>query len=143
LTRHENDRGSQFPRFAKLATLKFLFLGGHSRRAKFAIAQDLFFAVGGSSGFDLSFRTGIPQSTLSSRPVCPRTWESCGTSSCFSVGVLLGRAGCDKHPLTDIVLLIRQGCGPERGTVKKLNTSENEVAQLVKLKQVGTTDDGA
>ncbi len=56
--------------------------------------------------------------------------------------VLLRTSGCDKHPLTDYRPLDQAGMWSSNvEDLKKLNTSDNEVAQLVKLKQAGITDD--
>jgi len=56
---------------------------------------------------------------------------------------LLRTSGCDKHPLTDYRPLDQAGMWSSSAEqLKKLNTSDDEVAQLVKLKQVGITDDG-
>jgi hypothetical protein len=56
--------------------------------------------------------------------------------------VLLRTSGCDKHPLTDYRPLDQAGMWSSNvEDLKKLNTSDNEVAQLVKLKQAGVTDD--
>ena len=56
--------------------------------------------------------------------------------------VLLRTSGCDKHPLTDYRPLDQAGMWSSNvEDLKKLNTSDNEVAQLVRLKQAGVTDD--
>ena len=56
--------------------------------------------------------------------------------------VLFRTSGCDKHPLTDYRPLDQAGMWSSNvEDLKKLNTSDNEVAQLVKLKQAGVTDD--
>ena len=56
--------------------------------------------------------------------------------------VLFRTSGCDKHPLTDYRPLDQAGVWSSNvEDLKKLNTSDNEVAQLVKLKQAGITDD--
>ena len=56
--------------------------------------------------------------------------------------VLFRTSGCDKHPLTDYRPLDQAGMWSSNvEDLKKLNTSDNEVAQLVKLKQAGITDD--
>ena len=56
--------------------------------------------------------------------------------------VLLRTSGCDKHPLTDYRPLDQAGMWSSNvEDLKKWNTSDNEVAQLVKLKQAGVTDD--
>jgi len=50
--------------------------------------------------------------------------------------------GCDKHPLTDYRPLDQAGMWSSNvEQLKKLNTSDLEVAQLVKLKQTGLSDD--
>ena len=56
--------------------------------------------------------------------------------------VLFRTSGCDKHPLTDYRPLDQAGMWSSNvEDLKKLNTSDNEVAQLVKLKQARVTDD--
>jgi hypothetical protein len=56
---------------------------------------------------------------------------------------LLRTSGCDQHPLTDYRPLDQAGMWSSSSEqLKKLNTSDNEVAQLVRLKQAGFTDDG-
>jgi hypothetical protein len=51
-------------------------------------------------------------------------------------------SGCDKHPLTDYRPLDQAGMFSSNvEQLKTLNTSDTEVAQLVKLKQVGISDD--
>jgi hypothetical protein len=51
-------------------------------------------------------------------------------------------SGCDKHPLTDYRPLDQAGMWSSNvEQLKKLNTSDLEVAQLVKLKQAGISDD--
>lgn len=56
---------------------------------------------------------------------------------------LLRTSGCDKHPLTDYRPLDQAGMWSSSSEqLKKLNTSDDEVAHLVKLKQAGITDDG-
>jgi len=55
---------------------------------------------------------------------------------------LLRVSGCDKHPLTDYRPLDQAGMWSSNvEQLKKLNTSDTEVAQLVKLKQAGVSDD--
>jgi hypothetical protein len=55
---------------------------------------------------------------------------------------LLRTSGCDKHPLTDYRPLDQAGMWSSSvEDLKKLNPSDDEVAQLVKLKQTGVTDD--
>jgi len=56
---------------------------------------------------------------------------------------LLFRAfGCDQHPLTDYRPLDQAGMFSSNvEELKKLNTSDQEVAQLVKLKKAGIGDD--
>lgn len=50
--------------------------------------------------------------------------------------------GCDQHPLTDYRPLDQAGMFSSNvEELKKLNTSDQEVAQLVKLKQAGIGDD--
>jgi hypothetical protein len=50
--------------------------------------------------------------------------------------------GCDNHPLTDYRPLDQAGMWSSNvEQLKKLNTSDLEVAQLVKLKQAGISDD--
>src|SRR5439155_1820264 len=56
--------------------------------------------------------------------------------------VLFRTSGCDMHPLTDDRPLDQAGMWSSNvEDLKELNTSDNEVAQLVKLKQAGITDD--
>ncbi len=51
-------------------------------------------------------------------------------------------SGCDKHPLTDYRPLDQAGMwSSDVEQLKKLNTADLEVAQLVKLKQAGISDD--
>src|SRR6266478_1465177 len=63
----------------------------------------------------------------------------------FLLGVLalLRVDGCDKHLLTDYRPLDQAGMWSSNvEELKKLNTSDTEVAQLVKAKQAGLSDDG-
>ena len=56
--------------------------------------------------------------------------------------VLLRIGGCDSHPLTDYRPLDQAGMWSSTvEELKKLNTSDAEVAQLVKMKQAGLSDD--
>jgi hypothetical protein len=61
----------------------------------------------------------------------------------FPLALILLRAfGCDKHPLTDYRPLDQAGMFSSNvEQLKALNTSDAEVAQLVKLKQAGIGDD--
>ena len=60
----------------------------------------------------------------------------------LGVFVLFRVGGCDKHPLTDYRPLDQAGMWSSNvEQLKKLNTSDLEVAQLVKLKQAGISDD--
>ena len=62
----------------------------------------------------------------------------------FLLGVLalLRVGGCDKHLLTDYRPLDKAGMWSSSvEELKKLNTSDAEVAQLVKMKQAGVNDD--
>jgi len=60
----------------------------------------------------------------------------------FAAALLLRVSGCDNHPLTDYRPLDQAGMWSSNvEQLKKLNTSDLEVAQLVKLKQVGISDD--
>ena len=60
----------------------------------------------------------------------------------LGVFVLFRVGGCDKHPLTDYRPLDQAGMWSSNvEQLKKLNTSDMEVVQLVKLKQAGLTDD--
>ncbi len=60
----------------------------------------------------------------------------------LGVFVLFRVGGCDKHPLTDYRPLDQAGMWSSNvEELKKLNTSDLEVAQLVKLKQSGISDD--
>src|SRR5947207_14330655 len=55
--------------------------------------------------------------------------------------VLFRTSGCDKHPLTDYRPLDQAGMWSSNvEDLKKLNTSDDEVRHLVKLKQAGITD---
>ena len=56
--------------------------------------------------------------------------------------VLFRTSGCEQHPLTDYRPLDQAGMFSSNvEELKKLNTSDLEVAQLVKLKQGGISDD--
>jgi hypothetical protein len=56
--------------------------------------------------------------------------------------LLLRIDGCGKHPLTDYRPLDQAGMWSSNvEELKKLNTSDSEVAQLVRMKQGGLTDD--
>src|SRR3979411_447487 len=60
----------------------------------------------------------------------------------LGVFVLFRVSGCDKHPLTDYRPLDQAGMWSSSvEQLKTLNTSDLEVSQLVRLKQVGLTDD--
>jgi hypothetical protein len=60
----------------------------------------------------------------------------------LGVFVLFRTSGCDKHPLTDYRPLDQAGMWSSNvEQLKSLNTSDMEIAQLVKLKQSGITDD--
>ena len=60
----------------------------------------------------------------------------------LAVLVLLRVGGCDNHPLTDYRPLDQAGMWSSNvEELKKLNTSDPEVAQLVKMKQAGLSDD--
>jgi hypothetical protein len=60
----------------------------------------------------------------------------------LGVFVLLRVEGCEKHPLTDYRPLDQAGMWSSNvEELKKLNTSDPEVAQLVKMKQAGLSDD--
>ncbi|HKV62378.1 MAG TPA: hypothetical protein VJO16_10720 [Candidatus Acidoferrum sp.] len=60
----------------------------------------------------------------------------------LGVFLLYRVSGCDKHPLTDYRPLDQAGMWSSNvEQLKKLNTSDLEVAQLVKLKQSGISDD--
>jgi hypothetical protein len=55
---------------------------------------------------------------------------------------LLAASGCKQHPLTDYRPLDQAGMWSSTAEeLKKLNTSDTEVLQLVKMKQVGLSDD--
>jgi hypothetical protein len=61
----------------------------------------------------------------------------------LGVFVLFRVSGCDKHPLTDYRPLDQAGMWSSSvEQLKSLNTADVEVAQLVKLKQAGISDDG-
>jgi hypothetical protein len=56
--------------------------------------------------------------------------------------LLLRIDGCEKHPLTDYRPLDQAGMWSSNvEELKKLNTSDTEVAQLVRMKQGGLSDD--
>jgi len=60
----------------------------------------------------------------------------------LGVLVLVRVGGCEKHPLTDYRPLDQAGMWSSNvEELKKLNTSDPEVAQLVKMKQAGLNDD--
>jgi hypothetical protein len=60
----------------------------------------------------------------------------------LGVFVLLRVGGCEKHPLTDYRPLDLAGMWSSNvEELKKLNTSDPEVAQLVRMKQAGLGDD--
>jgi len=60
----------------------------------------------------------------------------------LGVFVLLRIGGCEKHLLTDYRPLDQAGMWSSNvEELKKLNTSDAEVAQLVKMKQAGLSDD--
>ena len=60
----------------------------------------------------------------------------------LGVIVLFRTSGCDKHPLTDYRPLDQAGMWSSSvEQLKTLNTADVEVAQLVKLKQSGISDD--
>jgi hypothetical protein len=55
---------------------------------------------------------------------------------------LLSASGCKQHPLTDYRPLDQVGMWSSSAEeLKKLNTSDTEVLQLVKMKQAGLSDD--
>ena len=61
----------------------------------------------------------------------------------LGVLVLFRMSGCHQHPLTDYRPLDQAGMWSSSAEqLKMLNTSDDEVAHLVKLKQAGITDDG-
>ena len=106
--------------------LKTAFSGGHFRSFR-----------------NLSVRTGISHGTLSGLPRCPR-YNGVMRYKLMLLGVfvLFRVGGCDKHPLTDYRPLDQAGMWSSNvEELKKLNTSDLEVAQLVKLKQSGISDD--
>jgi hypothetical protein len=60
----------------------------------------------------------------------------------LGVIVLLRTSGCEKHPLTDYRPLDQAGMWSSNvEQLKSLNTSDQEIQQLVKLKQGGISDD--
>jgi hypothetical protein len=60
----------------------------------------------------------------------------------LGVSVLIRMSGCHEHPLTDYRPLDQAGMFSSNvEQLKTLNTSDAEVAQLVKLKQAGISDD--
>lgn len=87
---------------------------------------------------------GIAQSTLSEEFICTRYNEIMYRR--IHLLLLLGAAifagGCNKHLLTDYRPLDRAGMYFSNiEELKALNTSDQEVAQLVKLKQAGISDE--
>jgi hypothetical protein len=104
----------------------------------------LFLRLGHSRSFHyLSFRTGTSDNTLSSLAPCPR-YNGIMRYKLMLLGVfvLFRVGGCDKHPLTDYRPLDQAGMWSSSvEQLKTLNTADVEVAQLVKLKQAGITDD--
>lgn len=55
---------------------------------------------------------------------------------------LLGLAGCQKHPQTDLTSLDQSGMwSSSLEELKKLNVSDMEISQLTKLKQAGAPDE--
>src|SRR5258708_16022634 len=61
----------------------------------------------------------------------------------LGVFVLLRTSGCQQHLFTDYRPLDQAGMWSSNvEELKKLNTSDTEVAQLVKAKQAGLSDDG-
>jgi len=62
--------------------------------------------------------------------------------ACLLAGCVLVTAGCHSHPLTDYRPLDKAGMGSSYlQELKGLNTSDAEVAQLVKLEQARVHDD--
>jgi hypothetical protein len=60
----------------------------------------------------------------------------------LGVFVLLRTSGCEKHPLTDYRPLDQAGMWSSNvEQLKSLNTSDQEIQQLVKVKQGGISDD--
>lgn len=58
------------------------------------------------------------------------------------VGCVLLAAGCERHPFTDYRVLDKGGMWSSAiEQLKALNTSDTEVAQIVKLKNAGLSDD--
>jgi hypothetical protein len=89
---------------------------------------------------------GITHGTLPGQHSCPRYNEVMSKSKWYRL-LLLGACvlfavGCKKHILTDYRPLDRAGMWSSNiEQLKALNASDAEVAQLVKLKQAGVTDD--
>src|SRR5260370_1100426 len=86
---------------------------------------------------------GISHSTPSSLPRRPR-YNGVMRYKLILLGVcvLFRMSGCNQHPLTDYRPLDQAGMWSSNvEQLKKLNTSDTEVAQLVKLKQAGIGDD--
>jgi hypothetical protein len=60
----------------------------------------------------------------------------------LGVMLLYRTSGCDKHPLTDYRPLDQAGMWSSNvEQLKSLNTSDTEIAQLVKVKEAGISDD--
>jgi hypothetical protein len=85
---------------------------------------------------------GITHNTTPCLRGCPR-YNRIMRYQVLLLGVLLFRIeGCEKHPLTDYRPLDQAGMWSSNvEELKKLNTSDAEVAQLVRLKQGSLTDD--
>src|SRR5260370_6873120 len=84
-----------------------------------------------------------PQSTIPGLPRYPR-YNGVMRSKLMLLGfvVLLRASGCDKHPLTDYRPLDQAGMWSSNvEQLKALKTADVEVAQLVKLKKTGISDD--
>jgi hypothetical protein len=124
--------------------LKFCFFSTAICTAQNSPPLKISFSLGDPLGFcNLSFRTGIPHSTLPGLPRYPR-YNGIMRSKLMLLGfvVLLRTSGCDKHPLTDYRPLDQAGMWSSNvEQLKALNTADVEVAQLVKLKQAGISDD--
>jgi hypothetical protein len=60
----------------------------------------------------------------------------------LGVCLLLGLAGCQKHPQADLTSLDQSGMwSSSLDELRKLNVSDPEIAQLTKLKQAGAPDE--
>src|SRR6266550_247529 len=114
-----------------------------SRHAVFSAAKILFQPWAFSLSRPPVLSPGISQSTLFVLPLCSR-YNGAMRYRLMTLGVLVlfRMSGCHQHPLTDYRPLDQAGMWSSNvEQLKTLNTSDREVAQLVKLKQAGIGDD--